>query len=412
MKRYDPDDTPAWVPGLHFVLALTTWSIAYPFVNTALRGLFFDISVDERHRVKIVRYAEIANVVATTALLPMDKISYSLNNYDNFQYGCLVVAAISCTCFELTGLSKWGNDDILNSENQPLVGNEKNYDLEGEQLQFPRRSMEDDRQKVEELFTENEHLQFSSLKTAWIVSKEILSSKNFWFMAGTYFTFWFRTQTIGSFFAIFTEILVSPDILPTGSYSLAIYYTLSLMLPRVVLVVCTPIAHKIGTKKLIMFTMILTWINSGVGLLAGLTISANFAIVYLLIESVLLRFQSMFAVIACDFIEEDTIVHNRKLPASTLIFTLNSSVVKSTISLAPLLTAAFLASSGYTDYQDNLRETPQKFKNLVSLIACGIPAVCALIGFVLFNFYVSYKDRPEICAVRTLRKFSSYERIP
>lgn len=81
-----------------------------------------------------------------------------------------------------------------------------------------------------------------------------------------------------------------------------------------------------------------------------------------------------------------------RLPASTLIFTLNGLLVKPTVALAPIVVVALLNISNYDQYKNDIRNAPAHLKYIMFLVSCCMPALLALLGFICMMPY-SLKDK-------------------
>lgn len=244
---YDPDTSAPWMAGVHLITVLFLWNFMFTLIGSALCGLFAEVSTDHEHRVRQLTYNECAYLIGSAAVFPVEKLSSSLNDFYRFRICIIVVAVLSTLCYLVTGLrapdeiaqtKKNRNNSDQNGDTKSLVPDEAGSINEDTNSLVPdeAESINDDQGEPPLVSIRDPVTTVSephSLKQASVVVVQVFKSQDFWCAIGGNFMGWLRIQINANFMAIFTEGLVSSRLLPSGSYSIAAFYLLCQIIPRV-----------------------------------------------------------------------------------------------------------------------------------------------------------------------------------
>lgn len=206
---------PSWLVGLHLIVCLFFYDAVLSFVLSAQCGLFTELTTKHSGRVRVIIYMEIAGLIGSFIILPVDAISKSVSDFKSFQVTTCVVAMVSMFFFWYTGY--FATDEIAQVQN-----------AEVEMTENPDTVPKDESEKK----TGNAFV--NALKEGWVSSKGIFTNRNFWCVVCGNFFHILRVTANSNFLAIFTEVLVSANgVLSVGSFGLSVYYTFCSFVPKV-----------------------------------------------------------------------------------------------------------------------------------------------------------------------------------
>lgn len=207
---------PDWLVGIHLIVCLFFYDAVLSFVLSAQCGLFTELTTKHSGRVRVIIYMEIAGLIGSFIILPVDAISKSVSDFKTFQICTCVVALSSLFFFWYTGY--FATDEIAQVQQTVQV------ELQDNPSAIPKA----------ETVTSTDNAFLRVLKDGWISSKGIFTNRNFWCVVGGNFFHILRVTANSNFLAIYTEALVSFNgVLPVGTFGLSLYYTFCNFVPKV-----------------------------------------------------------------------------------------------------------------------------------------------------------------------------------
>uniref|UniRef100_A0A914WUJ6 Uncharacterized protein n=1 Tax=Plectus sambesii TaxID=2011161 RepID=A0A914WUJ6_9BILA len=406
-------ENPAWMVGLHLLVALFLYDTMFSLVLSAYCGLFTELSTEHSDRVRVVIYMEVSFLLGSMIIFPVDKLSRNLQDFHVFQYICVAAAILSALCFLYSG---WFSPGEVAQVQQRL---------ELEKLRGEDAVSIDDKEKHDSLGKRAQ----TGLTSSWAIIKERD------FLCVVLGNFFRVMRLIGSisFMTIFVETLISPSgFLPLESNSLSLFYQLCGSLPSIGFILMWPALYKFGPWIVNSFQGLLACANCVIALFVGRHNPVWLA-VFILAENILARAGAIgvYNMFLPAVIEEDMERHNRKKPLSTLIFTLNALITKPAQSFAPMIVVFFLNRAHYELFNDikqaeraqnitsinvtqiNVTSTtmmsyplstmsPSQYDQLYDsmfLIACLFPLVCAVMeGLLFLPYQLKFRHRRQTIA--------------
>lgn len=394
--------SPDWLVGLHLITSLFFYDAFLSLVMSAFCGMFTEVSTKHGARVRIVVYIELASLLASFVIFPVDKLSESLENLRNFQICSAVVAALAMMCFMFTGLK---------APKQIAQIEEMKAKKDSTSTQPQKNSCSPPGHK-----TLNE-----SVREGLQSCKQLFLNRDFWCVVLANFFHIMRSTGDANFLAIYTEALVSPNYstLAKGATLLSLYYTACNAVPKLFLALCWPLLNKFGAWTLVMGTFALTIVNCMTIFFVG-RINYTALAIFFFVEFILCRslWPAVYNIFFPDVIDEDMKQHKRTHPISVMVFTLNALLTKPAISVAPIIIIKFLQSSNYsvyTTWTQNRRDYPGNatyteyppsampeaqldtlFDNMF-LVGCFFPLVCAALeAMCLVPYRLKFRYRRDV----------------
>lgn len=167
--------TGSWVTGIHLIAALCLYDTMYTFVGLAQSCLFAEISKNHEDRVQLLRWSKLGAFSASLALYLCEFSSASLKHFGYFQLSCVCLAVLSSILYKYAG---------THAKTQ--------YDTGAERERDTARSTE----------------------SIWLLTWQILRSRNFLCFVTVNFCHIFHSTFLGSFLAIIAQNLAPPEVVP------------------------------------------------------------------------------------------------------------------------------------------------------------------------------------------------------
>lgn len=344
-----------WVVGLHLMTSLCLYDGMFTFVLLAQCALFAEISTQQKERQTTLKYAQVASIIGSTALLVSTNVYQNeQNNFKSFQAVCIIVAFLSWLLMRYTGMN------VEVAVDASASGSGGNQDGKTSKESLP-------------LFT---------------LLKQILTQRSFvCFVAMNFFQV-FHVTFCSNFFLIFAEHLIGPGVIPAVLYSLL---TGSVFLvPRLLVLLTSPLLAKFGSYKVILWSFYVKLSLPVVVFLAGR--SNIWALYFFLIidNSLPDATFSLFNLSVSDIIDADMEKYQRNAPVSSMIFGTNALFTKPAQSLAPMMVVHILSWYGYKDTQGNSKVSsgsPGQLLDAMFFLLCIIPLIIAMVQIVVWAFY-------------------------
>uniref|UniRef100_A0A914WHR8 Uncharacterized protein n=1 Tax=Plectus sambesii TaxID=2011161 RepID=A0A914WHR8_9BILA len=407
-------ENPPWIVGVHLLTSLFVYDSLFSFVLSAHCGLFTELSTEHSKRVRVVIYMEIASVIGSLAIFPVDKLSRSLADFAMFQWLCVAVAIISACCFLYTGLLA-PREVAQVKQRIELNSVETTNQAEVAQVVSDEAT----------LYTSVMH----GLKSSW----QIIRERDFLCVVFANFFRIMRVIAASNFTAIFIEALVSPSgLLPKGSTEISIYYQLTQTLPPIVFLLFWPLLTKLGPWLVNNGQIFFSCVNCILMLVIGRH-NHMWLVIFLLVENILCRagYPGVYNIFFPDVVDEDMMRHDRKSPLSTMVFTLNALITKPANSFAPMIVVFFLSRADYASY-NKMKHAQSAFHSLdnstvawnatvadssmmtsaleaqsfdhlfdvMFIVACVFPLICAVVeGLALTPYRLKFRHRRSVVPV-------------
>ncbi|XP_015773303.1 PREDICTED: transmembrane protein 180-like [Acropora digitifera] len=347
-----------WVVGLHLMTSLCLYDGLFTFVLLAQCSLFAEISTQQEERQTILKYAQVASILGSTALFLTSSVYKNEDrNFHSFQAVCVVIAILSWLLMRYTGM---------------------NIEVAMEASSTTSSSVHDGKSLKDEvpLFT---------------LIKQILTQRSFvCFVAMNFFQV-FHTTFCSNFFLIFVEHLIGSDAIPAILYSLLTGSVF--ILPRILVLATSPLLAKFGSYKVILWSFYVKVSLPALVFLAGLN---NIWILYifLIVDNCLPDATfSLFNLSVSDIIDDDMEKYHRNAPISSMIFGTNALFTKPAQSLAPMMVVHILSRYGYKDSQQTGKGeivsviASQQLKDAMFCLLCMVPLVVAVFQIIFWKFY-------------------------
>lgn len=94
-----------WATGLHLIIALSLYDTMFTFIGLAMCCLFTEISTDQKDRLLLTKYAQMASMLGHCSILVFEYTSSSLQNFLAFQITAFFVALCGMSLMIYTGLN-------------------------------------------------------------------------------------------------------------------------------------------------------------------------------------------------------------------------------------------------------------------------------------------------------------------
>ncbi|CAI4229652.1 unnamed protein product [Auanema sp. JU1783] len=297
--------------------------------QTLILSAYFGMCVEKfrkhQSRVRIFVYAEVATVIAGTLILPIESMTDNLQRYNVFQVFVVGITLVATSCM-LFGAKNLKNQDMSSNseEDVPTV-------LSGE----------------EEIESTTDWR--SIIKITWQIIKEF----RFIALVGSQFFKILRYMANEQFLVTYVEILLTENsILRKGSSMLGLYYIIARSLGSILFILLWIPVKRVGCQWVIHGINLLTLVNCAVAYYAG---SSHFWILasFVILENTFSRcgWQSFYMIISAQVIDSDREVYHRKLPFSTIVFSLKTLFTKPADQLASVIVLGVLQMSYYHDFK-------------------------------------------------------------
>lgn len=347
-----------WVVGLHLTTSLCFYDGLFTFVLLAQCSLFAEISTQQEERQTTLKYAQVASIIGSTALFVSTTVYKSeQSNFHLFQAVCIVIALLSWLLMRYTGMN------VNVAVEACTTSSTSNQDGKTSKDGVP-------------LFT---------------LMKQILTQRSFVCFVTMNFFQVFHTTFCSNFFLIFVENLIGSDVIPAIMYSILTGSVF--MLPRVLVLVTSPLLSRFGSYRLILWSFYVKVSLPAIVFLAGRN---NIWVLYLflIIDNTLPDATfSLFNLSVSDIIDNDMEKYHRNAPVSSMIFGSNALFTKPAQSLAPMLVVHILSWYGYKKTQDiskdtsNLGARNQQLLDAMFGLLCIIPLIVATVQIIVWKFY-------------------------
>jgi len=345
----DENSSP-WVEGLHLIVALFLYDAFFSCIGVAWGALYTESTRDHRKRVKALKYSQFAVLCSVNVLAIAEKVSHSLDDFRSFQYLCIVLSILSCICLYLTGK--------LSSSDESAI--------------------------KEKLLDEEKEQQNQSLSEILKLTKELLGSKDFQIIVFTNFVHSCRSVAHLNFASIAVEILIPQKILPKGSWQIGAFFSISTLLPQILMIANERLIVKKGPYKVLLFSYFCSVIS---GFMYFLSWSPYVIMFFMIIDSITVHSTaSFFNIFLAEFAEDDAIRNSRRSTVSSIIFSLNALIIKPASSIAPVVIVFLLNRNGYEIYQHSKETTPELSACMLKIIF-AIPLILGMIQMAIFRKY-------------------------
>ncbi|XP_038619155.1 transmembrane protein 180-like [Tachyglossus aculeatus] len=359
-KHYHEND---WVSGLHLVISLCAFDGMLTFVLLAQSALFAEISTRHESRLQLIKYNQVASLVGSTSILFCGLFSDNMENFPHFQTFSLVVALLSTACLCYTGLYSTSQYELKESPGD-------NTSPEGK----------------------SELSWFSVL----LLTKQILTQKNFLLFLAMNFFQVFNVAFFNNFMMIFADNLIPKDALSSSVRS--VMYGAGFICPQCLVLISHSWLKKFGYYKVILYSFYVEGATAAVMFIFGQDHYYLLAL-YLTINMVIVQASfSLFNLPLADIIDADLLKFKRKSPLSSMVFGTNAMFTKPAQSLAPIVIVSVLNKYGYEHLNNKVMQPdPSLFLGLhetmfylISLVPLGI-AVIQILAWTPFSIRNSHK---------------------
>ncbi|KAE9551693.1 hypothetical protein FO519_005098 [Halicephalobus sp. NKZ332] len=328
------ENSPPWVEGLHLIVALFLYDAFFSCVGVAWGALFTESTKDHRKRVKALKYAQMAVLCSASVIVIAEKVSHSLDDYQSFQYLCVIISIISCVCLYIAGK--------LSSENESTM--------------------------KEKLLDEDKEPDQQTLSGILKLTKELIGSKDFQLIIFTNFIHSCRSVAHINFASIAVETIIPQKILPRGSWQIGAFFAASTLLPQILMIANERLIVKKGAYR------IMIW-------------SPFVVMFFMIIDSIMVHSSApFFNIFLAEFIEDDAARNSRKNTLSSVVFSLNALITKPASSITPVIIVYFLNRNGYEIYQHSKETTPELSLCMLRIIFLT-PLILGAIQLAIFRKY-------------------------
>ncbi|XP_007498310.1 transmembrane protein 180 isoform X2 [Monodelphis domestica] len=308
-KQYHEGD---WLSGLHLVVSLCAFDGMLTFVQLAQCALFAEISTRHESRLQLIKYNQVASLVGSTSILFCGLISDNMENLPYFQAFSIVIAVLATACLFYTGIYSMSHYELKRSPGES---------------------------------TDSESESEFSWSSVILLTKQILTQKNFLLFLSMNFFQVFHLTIFNNFMMIFADNLIPKDAFSSSMRS--IMYGAGFICPQFLVLISHSWLKKFGYYKVILFSFYIEGAAATVMLLLG---QEHYYILafYLTASMVVVQASfSLFNLPLADIIDADVVKFNRKSPLSSMVFGTNALFTKPAQSLAPMVIVTVLNKFGY-----------------------------------------------------------------
>ncbi|KAF7624673.1 hypothetical protein Mgra_00010056 [Meloidogyne graminicola] len=371
-------NSPPYVEGLHLIVSLFFYDAFFSCIGVAWSALYSDTTRDHRKRfISGIKYAQLASLCSVNVITITEKVSHSLENFEAFQFVCIVLSLISLVCLFMTGrMTNLNNtadlSEILISEKTEHTDN--NTDYTSNDLNWF------------EIYALTKHLNLRKF----------------------YYRRIFNTLSTAhmNFAAIATDILIPQTILPKGSLQLSAFFAACTLLPQILIIGNDKLLLRNGAYKVYFYGIIASVISASLYMFSS---SAYVVILFMLIDSITVHATSpLFNILLSEVIEDDKTRNSRRNPMSSLIFSLNALITKPAISIAPVIIVYLLNRNGYVLYQKEQIRT-EELRLCMERIIFATPLLLGSLEFWIFRHY-SLRHKHNMTFYHSLISFYLYSK--
>ncbi|KAM9098762.1 transmembrane protein 180-like isoform 1-T1 [Sarcophilus harrisii] len=326
-KHYREGD---WLSGLHLVVSLCAFDGMLTFVQLAQCALFAEISTRHESRLQLIKYNQVASLVGSTSILFCGLISDNMENLPHFQAFSIVIAVLATACLFYTGIYSMSHYELKGSPGETSIS-ESQPEL--------------------------------SWASVILLTKQILTQKNFLLFLAMNFFQVFHLTVFSNFMMIFADNLIPKDAFSSSMRS--IMYGAGFICPQV----CNSVFNlsyrdetRINSLLALKSAMPQTSQcqeserkNKKIAKVAAATVmfvlgQEHYYILafYLTTNMVVVQASfSLFNLPLADIIDADVLKFKRKSPLSSMVFGTNALFTKPAQSLAPMVIITVLNHFGY-----------------------------------------------------------------
>ncbi|XP_044513384.1 transmembrane protein 180-like [Gracilinanus agilis] len=308
-KQYHEGD---WLSGLHLVVSLCAFDGMLTFVQLAQCALFAEISTRHESRLQLIKYNQVASLVGSTSILFCGLISDNMENLPYFQAFSIVIAVLATACLFYTGIYSMSHYELKRSPGES---------------------------------TDSESESELSWSSVILLTKQILTQKNFLLFLSMNFFQVFHLTFFNNFMMIFADNLIPKDAFSSSMRS--IMYGAGFICPQFLVLISHSWLKKFGYYKVILFSFYIEGAAAAVMFILG---QEHYYILafYLTASMVVVQASfSLFNLPLADIIDADVVKFNRKSPLSSMVFGTNALFTKPAQSLAPMVIVTVLNQFGY-----------------------------------------------------------------
>uniref|UniRef100_A0A0N5B0J4 Major facilitator superfamily domain-containing protein 12 n=1 Tax=Syphacia muris TaxID=451379 RepID=A0A0N5B0J4_9BILA len=345
-------DSSSYICGIHFITALFFYDAFYSFINVAWSALFAEYTYETHSRVTAIKYSQVAVLLASFVLPVAERLSKGLSDFSSFQWLCILIGIIAVCCFCITGT-----------------------------LSEKKKSLRKDKDQLLTELSEEDNISASKiLKT----TKEVFSQKNFYILVITHFIHSCRSMSHLNFATISTDLLIASDVISKGTWKMSLLYAVCAIVPQI-LVICS---GNFFIKQGLYRTLLGSFFSSvAVAVFFWLTAFENsyMVIAFFFIDSIMVHsIAPLFQILLAEFVDDDYRRFRRGKPISSIIFSLDALIVKSSQSIAPIIVVHILNAHEYAAYQQN-NEKPKELISCMFNLLCCTPLLLGTLQLLVFR---------------------------
>lgn len=347
-RSYTPGD---WMSGAHLMVALCAFDGLLTFVLLAQCALFAEISNYHQSRLRLIKYSQVASLIGSSSILFCGVLSRNMEDFASFQAYTVVIAVLSCGCMLYSGFNCESRFDNK---------------LSGDQA------------------SQNSGVSFTLLRSQiW----QILTNRDFQLFVLMNFCQVFLLAFFNNFTLIFTEHLISTDVLP--SLAKSILYGAGFICPQLLVLSCQRLLHNVGYYRIILITFYVE-AGMGVAMLALGPQHSYLLALFLTVNMIIIQAAfSLFGLPLADIIDSDLQMFKRSCPLSSMVFGTNALFTKPAQSLAPMIVLTILNQFGY----DQLKETTEdsnlsaleSLRRIMFYLVCLVPLTVAVLQILFWR---------------------------
>ncbi|XP_077131159.1 transmembrane protein 180-like [Ranitomeya variabilis] len=344
-----------WLSGVHLMVALCIFDGMLTFVLLAQCALFAEISSKHENRLQLIKYNQVASLLASSSILFCGLASDNMENIPRFQTFTVFVAVLAAACMCYTGV-------------------------------FGISQYEQREKSVESGAKSDTSLSWAAVLT---LTKQILSQKNFLLFVSMNFFQVFHGTFCSNFMIIFADNLIPKDALPSAIRSLM--YGAGFIFPPFLVLISHSLLSRIGYYKVILYGFYVEAISAVLMVFIGpqhYYILATFLVTNMVLVHASF---SVFNLPLADIVDADFANYKRKSPLSSMVFGTNALFTKPAQSLAPMLVVTILNQYGYENLTNKVDQPdPSLFLGLhdaMFYLTCIIPLGIAAIQIIIWTPY-------------------------
>ncbi|KAM6166299.1 transmembrane protein 180-like [Erethizon dorsatum] len=355
-RQYQEGD---WLSGLHLMASLCAFDSTLTYVQQAHCRLFVETFTRHESRLQLIKTNQVASLVGSASILFCGLISNNMEILPNFQAAAIFIAFLAAASL-YTGM-------------------------------YHMRYLEPKRSPEENFLLETE--QDVAWTSVFLLTRQILSQKNFYLFLIMNFFQVFHFTFFNNFMMIFADTLIPRDVLSSSMRS--IMYGVGFICSQCLVLLIWPWLKKFGYYKVILISFYLEGAASIVMLLLGQEYYYCLALYLTIIMAIVQASSCLFNLPLADMIEADLLKFNRHSPVSSVVFGFNALFTKPAQSLAPVV---ILSRLDQYDYGNPNSGALLELQDFMFRLICLVPWGIAIIQILVWSaFHVSNKkDQMEI----------------